>query len=201
MQHIITISAASLYRRAARMQRRRLSLQRPAAGTEKTSRNYRKNIPIRIKNRSSKSQLTKSFIPLCPKKNNTYLKKEKSDMETGLKHTSETTVCEQNFARTVGSGDLPVFATPAMAALMENAAMLAVAEHLPEGSTTVGSLIETTHIRPSGEGEKVSATAVLTNIEGRKLTFKIEACDSKGTIGEATHIRYIVDREKFMSKL
>lgn len=122
-------------------------------------------------------------------------------METGLKHTSETTVCEQNFARTVGSGDLPVFATPAMAALMENAAMLAVAEHLPEGSTTVGSLIETTHIRPSGEGEKVSATAVLISIEGRKLTFKIEACDSKGTIGEATHIRYIVDREKFMSKL
>lgn len=157
--------------------------------------------PYKDKKPRQQKPVDEIFHTFMPEKNNTYLKKEKSDMETGLKHTSETTVCEQNFARTVGSGDLPVFATPAMAALMENAAMLAVAEHLPEGSTTVGSLIETTHIRPSGEGEKVSATAVLTSIEGRKLTFKIEACDSKGTIGEATHIRYIVDREKFMSKL
>lgn len=94
-------------------------------------------------------------------------------MEKGLTYTSTETVCVNNIAKTIGSGDLEVFATPAMAALMENAAMLAVAAELPEGSTTVGSFIETTHNRPSGLGETVSATATLEEIEGRKLTFSI----------------------------
>ena len=89
----------------------------------------------------------------------------------------------------------------AMVALMENAAMLAVAEHLPEGSTTVGAMINTSHVKPSPIGDTIKTTAVLTDIEGRKLTFSIKAEDSKGIIGEAMHVRYIVDREKFMSKL
>ena len=122
-------------------------------------------------------------------------------MEKGLTYTSKETVRIENIAKTVGSGDLEVFATPAMAALMENAAMNAVASELPEGSTTVGSLISTTHNRPSGLGEEISATATLEEVEGRKLTFSIVASDSKGIIGEAKHIRYIVDREKFMSKV
>lgn len=122
-------------------------------------------------------------------------------MEKGLTYTSKTTVCNENTARKLGSGDMDVFATPAMVALMENAAMNAVASHLPEGSTTVGSFIETSHIKPSGLGETVTATAVLEDAEGRKLTFKVTAADSKGTIGEGRHIRYIVDREKFLSKL
>ena len=122
-------------------------------------------------------------------------------MEKGLTYTSKETVRIENIAKTVGSGDLEVFATPAMAALMENAAMNAVASELPEGSTTVGSLISTTHNRPSGLGEEISSTATLEEVEGRKLTFSIVASDSKGIIGEAKHIRYIVDREKFMSKV
>ena len=122
-------------------------------------------------------------------------------MKKGLTYTSKETVRIENIAKTVGSGDLEVFATPAMAALMENAAMNAVASELPEGSTTVGSLISTTHNRPSGLGEEISATATLEEVEGRKLTFSIVASDSKGIIGEAKHIRYIVDREKFMSKV
>ena len=97
--------------------------------------------------------------------------------------------------------DLHVFATPAMVALMENAAMMAVAEFLPEGSTTVGAMMNTSHVKPSPIDESIKATAVLTEVEGRKLTFEIKAEDSKGVIGEATHIRYIVDRERFMSKL
>ena len=122
-------------------------------------------------------------------------------MEKGLTYTSTLVVSKEHVAAVMGSGDLHVYATPAMVALMENAAMLAVAEHLPEGSTTVGAMINTSHVKPSPIGETIKTTAVLTDIEGRKLTFSIKAEDSKGIIGEAIHVRYIVDREKFMSKL
>ena len=122
-------------------------------------------------------------------------------MEKGLTYTSTLVVSEEHVAAVMGSGDLHVYATPAMVALMENAAMLAVAEHLPEGSTTVGAMINTSHVKPSPIGDTIKTTAVLTDIEGRKLTFSIRAEDSKGIIGEAMHVRYIVDRERFMSKL
>ena len=122
-------------------------------------------------------------------------------MEKGLTYTSTLVVTKDHVAAVMGSGDLHVFATPAMVALMENAAMLAVADYLPEGSTTVGAMMNTSHVKPSPVDEMIQATAVLTGIEGRKLTFSIKAEDSKGVIGEAEHVRYIVDREKFMSKL
>ena len=85
----------------------------------------------------------------------------------------------------MGSGDLAVFATPAMVALMENAAMTAVAGELPEGATTVGSEMNVTHIKPSGLGAEI--------------TFNVGVRDAEGLIGEGIHIRYIVDREKFMA--
>lgn len=122
-------------------------------------------------------------------------------MEKGLKHISTTTVTTANTALTMRSGDMEVFATPAMVALMENAAMKAVAPHLPEGSTTVGAMMQTSHIKPSAPGETVTAEAVLQEVDGRKLTFRVTASDSEGTIGEGIHIRYIVDRERFLSRL
>ena len=122
-------------------------------------------------------------------------------MEIGLTYTSTLVVSKDHVAAVMGSGDLHVFATPAMVALMENAAMLAVAEHLPEGSTTVGAMMNTSHVKPSPVDESIKATAVLTEVEGRKLTFSVKAEDSKGIIGEAVHVRYIVDRERFMQKL
>ena len=88
-----------------------------------------------------------------------------------------------------------------MVALMENAAMMAVALHLDEGDTTVGSMISTTHLKPSKIGRSISAIAELTEVEGRKLTFKITAYDADVVIGEGDHVRYIVNREKFLSKL
>ena len=115
--------------------------------------------------------------------------------------TSETIVTLSNCAVTMGSGDLEVFATPAMVALMENAAMNAVAQALPQGTTTVGAEMNTTHIKPSAIGSRVQATATLTAVEGRKLTFAVEACDQAGTIGKGTHVRYVVDKERFMAKL
>ena len=125
-------------------------------------------------------------------------------LEKGLSACSETLVAAGNTAAAMGSGDLAVFgvfATPAMVALMENAAMTAVASELPEGSTTVGAEMNVTHIKPSGLGAEITATAVLTGVEGRKLTFNVGARDAEGMIGEGVHIRYIVDRAKFMAKL
>lgn len=122
-------------------------------------------------------------------------------LKEGLEFKSKTTVDNSNTALALGSGDMNVFATPAMVALMENAAMKAVSAFLPEESATVGSFINISHIKPSGLGETIEATAVLTEIDKRKLTFTVKAADSQGTIGEGTHIRFIVDRQKFLSKL
>lgn len=122
-------------------------------------------------------------------------------LEKGLSARSAATVVPGNTAAAMGSGDLDVFATPAMVALMENAAMTAVAGELPEGATTVGSEMNVTHIKPSGLGAEITATAVLAEVEGRKLTFNVGARDAEGLIGEGIHVRYIVDREKFMAKV
>lgn len=122
-------------------------------------------------------------------------------MNIGLNYTSTTTVENSNTALALGSGDMEVFATPAMVALMENAAMNAVAAHLEAGQTTVGSQITTTHIKPSALGATITATATLTAVEGRKLTFAVEAYDGETLIGSGTHVRYIVDRERFLAKL
>ena len=122
-------------------------------------------------------------------------------LEKGLSASCVTTVTAANTAATMGSGDLPVFATPAMVALMEHAALEAVSAALPDGSTTVGAEMNVTHLKPSGLGREITATAVLTAVEGRKLTFNVGARDAEGLIGEGTHVRYVVDRERFMSKL
>ncbi|MEG1701018.1 MAG: thioesterase family protein [Alistipes sp.] len=122
-------------------------------------------------------------------------------LEKGLSARSTTTVSAANTAVEIGSGDLPVFATPAMVALMENAAMTAVASVLPTGQTTVGAEMNVTHIKPSALGTAITATAVLLEVDGRKLTFNVGARDPQGMIGEGIHIRYIVDREKFLAKI
>ncbi len=122
-------------------------------------------------------------------------------LKIGLSHTSTVIVDNSNTARTYGSGGLDVFATPAMIGLMENAAMTAVGNDLPEGSTTVGAHISTSHVKPSKIGATIKATAILEEIEGRKLTFKVTASDDDGIIGEGVHIRYIVDIVKFMAKI
>ena len=102
-------------------------------------------------------------------------------IEIGLKHISELTVTDSVTAIKIGAGDMPVLATPAMMALMENAAMLAVADELPEGCTTV--------------------TAEVSKVDGKKIEFKVAAYSGETLLGEGTHLRFIVDRERFMSKL
>ncbi|MFI3302862.1 MAG: thioesterase family protein [Rikenellaceae bacterium] len=123
------------------------------------------------------------------------------ELAKGLSAQSTTVVSEENTAMKLGSGDLAVFATPAMIALMENAAMKAVAAALPEGSTTVGTEMNASHIKASGLGAQITATAVVAEVEGRKITLNVGARDEAGLIGEGVHTRFIVDREKFMAKL
>lgn len=122
-------------------------------------------------------------------------------LEVGLKYESRLTVGAENTALALGSGDMEVLATPAMVALMENAAMKAVADYLPEGSTTVGIEISTSHLKASAVGANVVAEATLDEVDGRRLVFSLKAWDDSGVIGEGKHVRFIVDRERFLSKL
>ncbi len=122
-------------------------------------------------------------------------------MKTGLTYTSTLAVESRHLAVQVGSGDLEVLATPIMLTLMENAAMLAVKDVLEESMTTVGGYISSSHLRPTAPGRTVTATAILTAIDGRKLTFKVTAQDETGIIGEGEHLRFIVDRKKFMARI
>ena len=122
-------------------------------------------------------------------------------LEVGLKYESRLTVDAENTALALGSGDMEVLATPAMVALMENAAMKAVADYLPEGSTTVGIEISTSHLKASAVGANVVAEATLDEVDGRRLKFSLKAWDDAGVIGEGVHTRFIVDRKRFLSKL
>jgi len=122
-------------------------------------------------------------------------------LKEGLTHTSRLVVNDQNTALAMGSGNLAVLATPAMLALMENAAMLAVANDLPDGCTTVGGRIECSHLKPTKVGGQVVAMALLNKVDGRKLYFHVEARQDDTLIGEGEHLRFIVDGERFMGKL
>lgn len=122
-------------------------------------------------------------------------------IEIGQKYVSELVVADAVTAIALGSGDMPVLATPAMMALMENAAMLAVRDALPEGCTTVGGHIESSHLKPTKVGEKVEAVAEVVKVDGKKIFFKVAAYCGDALLGEGTHLRFVVDREKFMSRL
>ncbi len=122
-------------------------------------------------------------------------------LEIGLRYSSELMVTDAVTAAAVGSGDMPVLATPMMMAMMENAAMLAVRDELPAGCTTVGGHIESSHLKPSRVGDVINAIAEVTKVEGKKIRFRIAAYSGNTLLGEGTHLRFIVDRDKFMSRL
>jgi len=122
-------------------------------------------------------------------------------LNPGIHYEVETWVSENESASMVGSGSLRVFSTPSMIALMEKAAMGAVASYLDEGMGTVGSMVNITHIKPSPVGARIKCSARLEEIEGRRLLFSVEAWDETGLIGSGKHERYIIDEKKFMSKI
>ena len=122
-------------------------------------------------------------------------------IQVGQSATATVTVTESNIAKTMKSGSLEVFATPAMCALMEEAAQTAVQPELNDGEGTVGISLSISHDAPSPMGTTITATATVTAVEGRKISFAIEASDAVGIIGKGTHERFVINNEKFMTKV
>lgn len=124
------------------------------------------------------------------------------ELKEGLSVTKTIIVQDKDSAKSLGSGGLDVFGTPAMLALMENVALEMVRPYLPEGRDTVGISADLQHLKASPIGEAISCTATITTVEGAKIQFTIECFDSKGDlIGTSRHGRFIVDVERFMSKV
>jgi predicted thioesterase len=122
-------------------------------------------------------------------------------IKPGIEAEKHEAITDKNTAAAWGSGGLAVYATPAMIALMEGAAFSTVEKLLPEGWSTVGTELNVRHISATPLDMKVYAKAELLNINGRALSFRIEAFDEAGKIGEGTHSRFIIDVEKFLTKI
>lgn len=119
----------------------------------------------------------------------------------GTKGREETVVCESNTAAAVGSGMVPVFATPFMIALMEGAAAKTVLPFISEDESTVGTHLNVSHSAATPIGMKVWAEATVTAAEGKKITFEVVAYDEEGEIGRGTHERFIIRPDKFLAKV
>ena len=123
------------------------------------------------------------------------------ELEPGLRGEQELVVEEGHTARHLGSGNVFVLATPMMIALMEKASVTAVDHLLPEGQLTVGAHVDVRHLSPTPLGMRVTARSELVAVDGRKLTFYVEAFDEEGKIGEGTHQRVIVDVARFWERV
>lgn len=121
-------------------------------------------------------------------------------IQVGMKGRADATVSPANTASAVGSGLLPVFATPSMIALMENAAVNAVQSALEEGQGTVGTHMDVSHDAATPVGMAVYAEAELTAVDGRKLIFAVRAFDQAGPIGGGVHERFIITNDRFLAK-
>lgn len=122
------------------------------------------------------------------------------EITIGMKGMAESFVEREDTAKEVGSGDLLVYATPCMAALMEGAACEAIAGALEESQTTVGTMLNLTHTSATPVGLEIRAEAEVTEVAGKVITFQITAYDEAGPIGQATHQRVIVNSQRFLEK-
>ena len=123
-------------------------------------------------------------------------------MKIGDTFTVKRTVTEDMTAAALGSGGLPVFGTPYLAAMVENAAFTYLQQELPEGKSTVGTSIEVCHVSPSPVGMEITVTVEVTDISanGRMIDFKASASDAAGLIGEGVHQRAVITVDRFMEK-
>ena len=121
-------------------------------------------------------------------------------LEVGIKGNDEIKVVAENTAKSVGSGMLEVFATPAMIALMEKTASESVMPYLDEGEGTVGISLNVRHVSATPIGLTVFCESELVEIDRKRLVFSVKASDEKGLIGEGTHERFVINNEKFMGK-
>ena len=121
-------------------------------------------------------------------------------MDTGIKNKMEIVVTEDRTAKAMGSGELPVFATPAMIALVEETCWRSVADELESGQGTVGTMLDVRHVSATPVGMKVWCESELVGVDGRKLTFSVKVFDEAGLVGEGTHERFIIDNKRFLEK-
>ena len=122
------------------------------------------------------------------------------EITVGMKAEVFSFVEREDTAQEEGSGDLLVYATPCMAALMEGAACEAIAEALSDTQTTVGTLLNIEHLSATPVGMDVRAEAEVTAVDGKIITFSVKAFDEAGEIGKGTHKRAIVPVQKFLDK-
>ncbi len=122
------------------------------------------------------------------------------NLKSGITHTLEMIVMEKDTALVYRSGKLPVLATPAMAALMEETCWKSVAPYLEEGQGTVGTRLDLVHTAATPVGMNVTCRSELTEVDGRRLVFSVEVSDECGPIGKGTHERFIINNEKFLTK-
>ena len=118
----------------------------------------------------------------------------------GAKGRAETAVTEHNTANAVGSGLVPVFATPYMIALMENAAVNALTPYMEENQGTVGTHLDVSHDSATPIGMKVWAEAEVTAVDGKAVTFAVTAYDEAGVIGKGAHNRFVITVDRFLAK-
>ena len=123
-----------------------------------------------------------------------------SELSNGVHGEQTELVTSKNIAQALGSGGLPVYATPCMITLMEYTAMESVKPYLPEGSSTVGTRIDVKHLSATPVGMTIRCETELVEIDRRRLVFACRAYDDAGLIGEGTQERFIVDDERFMEK-
>ncbi len=121
-------------------------------------------------------------------------------MEIGTVHEINVTVQENMTAASMKSGNLQVFATPYMIALMEQASAELCQKFLPDGISTVGTMVNIQHLAATSLGAPVRAVATLTDFDGRKATFEVVAYDNAGVIGKGTHERFTVKIDSFIKK-
>ena len=126
---------------------------------------------------------------------------EKTSLRVGLIGEAITTVTSQQSAVAMGSGSLPVFATPALIAQMEAATVAAVDPYLRKGYTSVGIEVQVRHVAATPLGEYVTSMAEITRIDGKRVELQVRSWDEHELIGEGTIIRYVIDAEEFMSRL
>lgn len=122
------------------------------------------------------------------------------DVTPGLGTSLRLVVGEDDTALAIGSGDVPVLATPRVVALVEQAAVEALAPHTRDSETTVGYRVQLDHLAPTAVGESVTAEAVLETVEGRRLTFRVSVSDARGLVAAGKLTRVVVDRDRFLEK-
>lgn len=122
-------------------------------------------------------------------------------VSVGMRGEATLVVGERETAESFGAGGVRVFATPMMIGLMENACWMAVEHELPDEETTVGTLVHVRHLAATPVGEVVVATAELVEVDGRRLVFRVSAHDEHRQIGEGTHERMRVNRDRFLARV